>query len=301
MTVSPNDAFKPRFGQYLMERFPPANMVAALVLAASLSFAYAGMTKSLAPLDLSLAAAIILIIGMFFILRVCDEFKDAAEDARYRPSRPVPRGLISLRELRNAAIVVAVVQAFVLLVEAPGLWPLLVATWGWIVLMTHEFGLGAWLRRRPLLYLVSHMLVMPFIAMLAMGVSSGSLQVVADPVAWALALAAFQCGIIMEIGRKIWDEEGEGIETYSKLWGRRLATQIWLQMLAILCVILELIQWRFMGGLVSAIAIFLFVIPVVVLVWCIHDRGTPGARIEVYAIAFVLMAQLILGAGPWLP
>ena len=32
-------------------------------------------------------------------LRLADEFKDFEEDSRYRPYRPVPRGLVSLRDL----------------------------------------------------------------------------------------------------------------------------------------------------------------------------------------------------------
>ena len=37
---------------------------------------------------------------LFFLqLRIADEFKDFEEDTRYRPYRPVPRGLVTLREL----------------------------------------------------------------------------------------------------------------------------------------------------------------------------------------------------------
>ena len=37
---------------------------------------------------------------LFFLqLRIADEFKDFEEDSRYRPYRPVPRGLVRLREL----------------------------------------------------------------------------------------------------------------------------------------------------------------------------------------------------------
>ena len=35
--------------------------------------------------------------SFFFQLRACDEHKDAEDDASYRPERPVPRGLVSLR------------------------------------------------------------------------------------------------------------------------------------------------------------------------------------------------------------
>lgn len=294
--------FQARLGQYLMERFRPGtNGLAAMVLAASLSFSYAGATRSSPPLDLSLAATIVLIVGMFFVLRVCDEFKDADDDARYRPSRPVPRGLISLPELRNAAVAVGALQAFVLLVQAPGLWVLLVATWGWIVLMTFEFGVGPWLKRHPVVYLVSHMLVMPFIAMLAMGVSSGSLDVLVDPAAWALAGIAFVCGLTMEIGRKIWDEEIEGVETYSRSWGRARAQAIWAGIVGLLVASLWLYDWIFVDRLASALLLVPFLLAQMWVVVSSRDAGMPAPVIERVSILFVLAAQIQMGIGPWLP
>jgi len=50
-----------------------------------------------------------------------------------------------------------------------------------------------------------------------------------EPVAPFLALA-FANGCVLEIGRKIWapEEEREGVETYSRLWGPQRATGAWL-------------------------------------------------------------------------
>jgi len=42
---------------------------------------------------------------MFALLRIADEFKDAGDDARWRPYRPVPRGLVTLRQLAVAGAI----------------------------------------------------------------------------------------------------------------------------------------------------------------------------------------------------
>ena len=47
---------------------------------------------------------------MFLQLRIADEFKDADDDARWRPYRPVPRGLVTLGELRWLFVITALVQ-----------------------------------------------------------------------------------------------------------------------------------------------------------------------------------------------
>ncbi|MEZ5304109.1 MAG: UbiA family prenyltransferase [Verrucomicrobiales bacterium] len=48
------------------------------------------------------AALLVASVASFFFflqLRIADEFKDFEEDSRYRPYRPVPRGLVTLRSL----------------------------------------------------------------------------------------------------------------------------------------------------------------------------------------------------------
>jgi len=57
------------------------------------------------------AAAFATVLLFFLQLRIADEFKDYEEDRRCRPHRPVPRGLVSLGELKAVAGAAAVVQA----------------------------------------------------------------------------------------------------------------------------------------------------------------------------------------------
>lgn len=202
-----------RLFQYQKERFP---LLAHLPLVAVL--AAAGLRLA-GGLDLARWTAMVVVLtGLFFQLRVADEFKDAETDRRFRPERPVPRGLISLRELAVLAGVVALLQlALTAWLEVALLpWLLLVHAYG--AAMTVEFGIGDWLRARPLLYLLSHMAIMPLIGLFALR-AGGSL-----PDAWAgFALLCYANGLVLEIGRKIRkpEDEREGVETYSALWGRR--------------------------------------------------------------------------------
>src|SRR5204862_7188787 len=87
-------------------------------------------------------------------LRIADEFKDFEEDARYRPYRPVPRGLVSLRELGALGALAALVQLGLALWLKPALALLLGLTWTYLALMSKEFFVGEWLKRRHVLYMV---------------------------------------------------------------------------------------------------------------------------------------------------
>ena len=68
------------------------------------------LLRGAAPSVLAIVVAVLVLFGFFFQLRVADEHKDNEDDTKYRPERPVPRGLVTLKELRVVAFVVAAAQ-----------------------------------------------------------------------------------------------------------------------------------------------------------------------------------------------
>lgn len=167
---------------------------------------------------------------MFLQLRIADEFKDWEEDSRYRPYRPVPRGLVTLRELAVVGVAGAAVQFGLALWLAPGLVPLLLAIWSYLALMTREFFVREWIRERPVTYLWTHMLIVPLADYYATACDWRGARVAMPAGLFWFVAASFFNGIALELGRKIrapGDEE-EGVRTYSHLWGHRNATLVWL-------------------------------------------------------------------------
>jgi hypothetical protein len=216
---------------YQAERFPLLKNGSLIAV-----FACSGVTLSAVlagrPLP-DLAAygcAAFVAFGLFFQLRVSDEVKDADEDRRFRPERPVPRGLVSLPLLIGLALLVAFLQALVAALYAPALLGLLLLVWAWMGLMAVEFFAPTWLRSHPFAYLVSHMVVMPFIDLWITGVEW--LTRAGRPPFGLLPalLLSFANGCVLEIGRKTWAPESErpGVETYSSLWGPTTAARCWL-------------------------------------------------------------------------
>ena len=210
---------------YQAERFPLAAhglLVAALVLGCA-GFATAGAAW---PNGWVLAAAFVATLGFFLQLRIFDEFKDAADDAAYRPYRPVPRGLVSLRELRLVGLVVGALQlALTLWVDGAAL-PYLLLAWSAMGLLGREFFMGEWLRSRPLVYLFSHMIILPLLLLYCMAL----VWPVGPPpgLGWFLG-AGYANGMVFEIGRKLRapQDEEQGVETYSALWGIGPASLAW--------------------------------------------------------------------------
>jgi 4-hydroxybenzoate polyprenyltransferase len=222
---------------YQRERFP---VVAHGLLVASFSSAAICFSALLRGADRMpsgwlLAAGFVSSFLIFLQLRICDEFKDAEDDARWRAYRPVPRGVVTLGQLRVVGIGSGVVLAVIALRVNPVLLVLLAGVWAYLALMSAEFFVPRWLKAHPSLYLLSHMMIMPLIDFFISGFDWSRAHVGPPPeLAWFLAVSFFN-GVVVEVGRKIRgpQDEEEGVETYSKIWGIPTSVGIWLAALAV--------------------------------------------------------------------
>jgi len=220
-----------RWWVYQKERFPifaHGPLVIVFCLAVLLFSALQGVDSTV-PSITQIAGAVISALIMFFQLRVADEFKDFEIDTRYRPHRPVPRGLVSLPELARLAYIGAAIQFAIAISIDVGLVPILFGVWLYAGLMTKEFFVPEWLQRRPAIYLVSHMLIMPLIAFYVSAFEwLCDCSSMPNGLGWLLALA-FSCGLVLELGRKINipEKERTGVESYSALWGTGVAIALW--------------------------------------------------------------------------
>jgi 4-hydroxybenzoate polyprenyltransferase len=199
-------------------------LVAALTVGA-LGYASAGGAWPAAWRSVSVW---LVLLGGFALLRIADEFKDANEDAAHRPYRPVPRGLVTLRELGWVAVGIGLVQlGLSWLLGPPLLWALLLF-WVLWALMRREFFMPVWLKGHPLLYMLAHMLILPVM----MGYALAAAHSPGAALTWGLLpflAASYANGVVFEIGRKLRapvDEES-GVDTYSLLWGTRRAVGAW--------------------------------------------------------------------------
>ena len=245
-----------RLWTYQAERFP---LIRTSALVAVFSAASVSASAHLAGRDVPgtavYLAAFVVTLCFFFQLRVLDEIKDAEDDRLYRPERPIPRGLVTLRLIVGLGVATVPLSVIACAwVDPRLLWPLLLA-WGWMGLMTAEFFVPTWLKARPAFYTVSHMLVMPLIDLVLTGfewIPNGG-----APHALTLFLVmSFANGCILEIGRKLWSPSNErpGVETYSGLMGPQRAGSLWIGCMLVSFVLLTLVGFA-TGAPMTTIAI----------------------------------------------
>jgi 4-hydroxybenzoate polyprenyltransferase len=217
---------------YQRERFP---FLAHGIPIAALSVSALGVSTFLTSRtgelsSLAIVTAFLTVFAFFLQLRIADEFKDHDDDLRYRPYRAVPRGLVSLRELAWIGVIGGVIQlALALWLDARLVW-LLFIVWGYFALMSVEFFAGSWLKAHPVTYLWSHMLILPLIVLYATACDwlVNGVTVSLGGLIGFLLMCMFN-GVVFEIGRKIRapEDEEEGVETYSALWGGKRSTAAW--------------------------------------------------------------------------
>lgn len=294
-----------RLWQYQKERFPLLAHGVAMVaftlaaLSVSASFAEAGAW----PGSATLGAALVGVFGFFLLLRIADEFKDAADDARYRAYRPVPRGLVSLRELAVVGGVAAAAQLVAALWLHPPLAGLLIAAWIYFGLMSAEFFAPAWLRRHPLVYMISHVAFVPLVALYA--TACHWLAAGLEPDAAALSgflILAVGNGLVFETGRKIRSpgEEQTGVQTYSGLWGPGCAIAVWAASV-MLAACGALITTRSMGsfGLIAAVsAVAVLSAFAIARTFAQRPTRTASRVIRFASQAIVLALLLAIGVPP---
>ena len=101
-----------RLWVYQMERFPLVRF-GIVTIVFGLSGIYLSILLRHAQQKPGLGAMLISVFCVFsllFQLRISDEFKDNEVDTLYRPERPVPRGLISLKELAYVFSILWILQ-----------------------------------------------------------------------------------------------------------------------------------------------------------------------------------------------
>lgn len=294
-----------RWWVYQRERFPilvHGPLIAAMSFAAvSVSHVVRGGTAL--PTAGPFLVAFVTTLIFFLQLRVADEFKDHEADARYRPYRAVPRGLVSLHELGAVAAAGALLQLALALWLQPSLVLLLAAVWTYLGLMWKEFFARRYLTAHPVAYLWSHMLILPLITLYATACEWRAVGAsMPRGLAWLL-VASFFNGLVIEIGRKIRAPEAEerGVETYSALWGRRRATLVWWTAMLLAAATLLPVA-KAIGVSAVLAAAFVGVLTLAALTgWRFLERPTSrwAGVFEPVSGLWILVSYLGLGVGPF--
>jgi 4-hydroxybenzoate polyprenyltransferase len=207
-------------GAYLQERFAPVNMGLFVVLFCTVrAVATLASPPALSADGLALAVlGALATVSFFFRLRVFDEEKDFALDAVNHPQRVLQTGRVTLPQLRRLAWAGALLEAGWSAGHGVAALLLWAVALGYSLLMRAEFGVGAWLRSRLVLYALSHMLIMPLVIVWLFAAYAPVEGAAYLPL---LVLLSLLGGFSFELARKLHAPAAErpGVDSYSQALG----------------------------------------------------------------------------------
>ena len=316
------------FKIYLNERFPLGKNSFFVLIFTLSGYIYTGLLYNskimylftngikITILQYKIIALFIIIFMFFFQLRITDEFKDYEEDLKYRAYRPVQRGVVTLKTLGKIGIATVTIQIILAHVIDPEIIYFMIFVWIYMFLMAKEFFIKKWLTKRILIYALSHVVIMVFITLVIVEATQYIvpknifdvfiLQRYKHNIDFALIplfVLNYLNGIVLEIGRKTRraNEEEHGVQTYSKLWGRKKAVIV-LSLLFIIeyfFVILGLAhtyeKYFFFGGLT------LLVILIVSIYFMVKflKKDLSGKVVETVSGLWIIFSSMGMGLLPY--
>ena len=207
-----------RWMTYIKERYPlPVYIL--LVSAISLSGFRLFGDQSIAYFRVFYVFICLLIF--FAELRLMDELKDLDKDVIAHPDRPLPRGLLTTKEVRSA---ITLLMLLMLLLAAFGIMFLSLHsgllfgfTAFYLLLMYKEFYVGDWLSKRPLLYAITHQVIL--FPVIAFAVSSATPDASFSSPTFLLGLTGLGSFFAYEVCRKLDPDAHPILKTYLSVYG----------------------------------------------------------------------------------
>lgn len=239
---------------------------------------------------------------LFLLVRIFDEFKDRFDDAQFRTYLPVPRGLVSLNELKVIGIGIGVLQITSIAIFQLEMLPLYLLVIGYLCLMGVEFFVPIYLKKHQILYITSHMVIIPLLDVYSSGLD-WRLEETSPHYGLIFFFAvSFMNGLVVEFGRKLKAPEDEeiGVVSYTKLWGTKQATVIW--MLSILITLV----FATLAGFVAGFGITLLLVLVIVAGICFipvilflkNPSKKMAKQVEMMSGIWTILMYLSLGGIP---
>lgn len=205
-----------RWLQFFSERLP----IPVLLLTSGGMATTAGVYSGKGVSTKETLTALLLTLLFFAVLRIMDELKDYQKDCIVHPDRPLPRGLISVDQARVAVRLLVLALSFGALplyvwfsTASALLW---LATVAYLWLMFKEFYFGHALEQSPILYAITHQVVLLLLmaALVLMHANVPLDQALIKP-----GLMVMGCFFTFEICRKLDPASHPMLKTYRLHYG----------------------------------------------------------------------------------
>lgn len=204
-----------RWIQFTSERFPLGSHMAMICL---FCLSHQALLKE--AIDYQSIIIILIVTSFFFRLRLFDELKDYQTDIIQNPDRPLPRGLLSEKDLKKALPILVIFELILMaIISIYGIIFMLITTL-YSFLMYNEFFLSRHLNNKLTTYAITHTFVTVLLSLTLFSALHSSFHLQLDFVLFSLS--TWPLFNIFEFTRKTFaSSEEKSVQTYSNVWGKK--------------------------------------------------------------------------------
>ena len=236
---------------------------------------------------------------IFFIkLRCYDEIKDYELDCKINPTRPLPRGLLSVNDTKIAFSVCITLE--LILFSYLGKWALvaMAVVIGYSLLMYNEFFIGKYIRPHLTTYATTHTVVTFFLSLSIFSAFTEFPFTQLQGWMYQFSLMSWLLFNIFELGRKMYqpEEERDQVESYTKVWSKPGAILLVLGHAGLVFYFAQAIPALSSGIFPKVIFIPLALLMIISGVFAVKDDLWAGKIYRNYSSLFIFLNYLtILG------
>ena len=238
--------------------------------------------------------SIIIFIAIFFFffkMRLYDEIKDYDIDCEINPTRPLPRGLLNLSDMKKGIVLCIFIEIF--LFSFLGINPLycLIFAILYSLLMYKEFFIPKVIRPHLTTYAVIHTVVTIPMGLAIISGATGQVPIFMNLKYLYFVLSSWFVFNIFEFGRKTFTtkEERSAVESYSKIFTRHGAIALVVIMSAAAVYTLYNIQ----DGLSIVQALLTVILLFIGLIFSISDKEQFGKIYRIFSSVYIILFYII--------
>jgi 4-hydroxybenzoate polyprenyltransferase len=286
---------------FIKERFDPLTHFLMILVFVTVHIL---LVNKLSPVSLTFFQILLLLIAVslfYFKLRLYDEVKDYELDVIINAHRPLPRGLVSHQDMYKGMIFCIFLEIFFFSFQGSHAIISIITAIIYSLLMYKEFFIKDIIRPHLTTYAISHTFVTSLLSMAIFTFINQKqyIENIFDKNFFYFALSNWMLFNIFEFGRKTFapSEERPNVDTYSSLFGKKLAVILVLSQ-AIISYFLIISIPPFQNSFITySIFGLIFLLILTSLFYIITDKEKNAKIYRAMSSVYIIIFYLILIIG----
>lgn len=284
--------------QFTKERFEPLSHLTMIIVFVFTHLLVIHASKATSTNYISNLFLLVGVIAFYFKLRLYDEVKDYELDVVINKTRPLPRGLLTHKDMYRGMVVCIAIEIFCFSLQGWQSFLSIIVAIIYSIIMYKEFFIAEKIRPYLTTYALIHTIVTTLLsfAIFSFVAKISLLEIIQDPSLLSFALANWLLFNIFEFGRKTFasSEERPNVDTYSSLFGRTGAVILVASQIVIahyLALNLKDVNQKilFLGSI-----ILLLTFAIMAIRYIFTDKASAAKNYRLFSSLYIIIFYLIL-------